>query len=298
MLAAALLLTGCGGEEDTAVEEPTDPQALVTVGVAMAAPGLVAGVDPTHVTGAEVELARALIDRMDTTPPDAELRWVPTTAATLDQEVTDEELDLALGQFTDPDASDDIAWVGPYANVEAGLLVHQAPSQDETEPVEVLRPTTMATLEDLAEASVCVVAGSLPAMAELPVDATVEEPTVTECEIGMRSGRYDAIAADDLQLAGLLTEQAMAERYELLLWSDIADDEASEEAIDDELLDTGQYWIGVSPAKCADAAAALESVITDGVLDDLFSAVESSGGYEPKPVAGTDVSTQYCNSDA
>lgn len=297
-MTAALFLTGCSGEEDVAVEEPTDPQDLFNIGVAMASPGLMSGVDPSQVTGAEVDLARALTDRMDTTPPNAELRWVPTTAATVGEDVAKGEFDMALGQFTDPEASDDIAWVGPYATVEAGLLVHQAPSEEMAEPADVLSPTAITTLEDVAEASVCVVAGSLPAETDLPVNSTVEEPTVTECEIGMRSGRYDAIAADDLQLAGLLTDQPMADRYELLLWSDIADDETSEVDVDEELFETSQYWIGVSPSYCADVAAALELVITEGVLEDLFTAWEDSSGYEPQPIAATELSTERCDTEA
>lgn len=298
-LSAALGVSGCsGGDDDVAVEEPADPQEVVTIGGSMPSPGLISDVDPTQVSGAEVDVATNVTERMTTTPPDAQLHWVPTTADSVADDITSGELDLALGQFSGDEVSDEIAWVGPYATVEAAVLVHQPLPEDTEEPADVLVPDSLESLEDFADASVCVVTGSIAAGTELPVDDSTVEPTVSECEIGMRSGRYDAVAADDLQLAGLLTEPAMAGRYELLLWSDLADDEEDID-VDEELLETAQYWIAVHSTYCADAAAALKAAVDEGSVEEAFASLEQVEGWEPQqPVAPGDITAEHCDSDA
>jgi len=263
----------------------------------LSSPGLIADVDPTQLSGAEVEIATNVTERMTTTPPDAQLHWVPTTADSVADDIASGELDLALGQFSGEDVSDEIAWVGPYATVEAGVLVHQPLPEEAEEPAEALVPDTLESLEDFADASVCVVAGSIAAGVELPVEESTVEPTVSECEIGMRSGRYDAVAADDLQLAGLLTEPAMAGRYDFLLWSDLADDE-EEPDVDEGLLESAQYWMAANATYCADAAAALEAAVEEGSIEEAFASLEQVEGWEPQPVALGDITAQQCDSGA
>lgn len=298
-LSAALGISGCsGGDDDVAVEESADPQEVVTIGGSMPSPGLISDVDPTQVSGAEVDVATNVTERMTTTPPDAQLHWVPTTADSVADDITSGELDLALGQFSGDEVSDEIAWVGPYATVEAAVLVHQPLPEDTEEPADVLVPDSLESLEDFADASVCVVTGSIAAGTELPVDDSTVEPTVSECEIGMRSGRYDAVAADDLQLAGLLTEPAMAGRYELLLWSDLADDDEDID-VDEELLEAAQYWIAVHSTYCADAATALKTTVDEGLVEEAFASLEQVEGWEPQqPVAPGDITAEHCDSDA
>src|SRR5699024_11240384 len=82
----------------------------------------------------------------------------------------------------------------------------------------------VGSLDDLEDAAVCVVAGSLADGAQIPADEHTKQQTVSACETGMRSGRYDAIAADDVQLAGLLGSSSIPAAYEMLLWSDLASD--------------------------------------------------------------------------
>lgn len=298
-LAAVLALTGCSGDDETILDEtPAEPQDVFNIGVAMSSPGLVSGVNPTEVSGAEVDLAAAVTERMQTLPPGADLMWVPTGVDTVAEELAAGELDLAIGQFNEALVSDDVARVGPYLTAEAGVLIHQEAQDQDAAPPEVLQPTIVDSFDELADASVCVVASSLAATAE--IEKAVTEPSVTECEVGMRSGRYDAILADDVQLAGLLTDPVSAARYELLslseLVSEATDDEATEE-FGAALSETRQYWIGASADYCADAGQALEAVVADGVLEGLFGAWDQVDGFQVEPVDPEELTIENCGAE-
>jgi len=287
-------MTGCASEDDIVVEEePVDPLDVVTVGVAVSSPGLVSGVTPAEVTGAEIDVVTALVEQMDSLPTGAEVFWVPTTAASVTED--HEQFQLAIGQFTQAALDSSSAQVGPYVTVQPGLLVHQEPTDESTPALEPLAVNPIETLEDLTEASVCVVSGSLAAGAELPAEQTVLEPTVTECEVGMRSGRYDAISADDLQLAGLLVDPSHSERYELLSWEDLAGDEPdAERALDERLTSAGSYWLGVDADLCDEAAGALETLVDDGVVDEAFSPLDDVEGFQLQAVDAVEVTTDHC----
>jgi len=288
------MMTGCASEDNIVVEEePVDPQDVVTVGVAVSSPGLVSGVAPAEVTGAEIDLVTALVEHMGSLPTEAEIFWVPTTPASVAED--HDQFQIAIGQFTQATFDSASAQVGPYVTVQPGLLVHQEPSDDATPTLEPLAVNSIETLEDLADASVCVVSGSLAAGAELPAEHTVLEPTVTECEVGMRSGRYDAISADNLQLAGLLVDPAHSERYELLSWEDVADDEPNAaEELDERLTTAGSYWLGVDADLCGEAAEALETLVEDGVVEEAFSSLGNVEGFQLQTVEAAEVTTAHC----
>lgn len=296
-LMAVLALTGCTGDNDTVVDDtPAEPQEVINIGVAMPSPGLVSGINPTEVSGVEVDLATAVTERMQTLPPGADVTWVPTGADTVAEDLAAGELDLAIGQFSKNDFSADVARMGPYIIAQAGLLVHQEPQEQETAPLEVLQPTIVESFEQLADASSCVVAGSIAATAEL--DDAVVEPSVAECEIGMRSGRYDIVLADDVQLAGLLTDPVSAARYELLLVSDViteADDDEVATEVEATFSDTRQYWLGASPEYCADAGEALEAAVTDGVVEGLFDSWDQVEGFQVEPVDAEELNIENCD---
>lgn len=290
------MMTGCASEDDIVVEEePVDPQDVVTVGVAVSSPGLISGVTPAEVTGAEIDLVTALVEYMDSLPTGAEIFWVPTTPASVAED--HEQYQIAIGQFTQAAFDSASAQVGPYVTAQPGLLVHQDPSDDATPALEPLAPNPIEKLDDLADASVCVVSGSLAAGADLPAEQIVLEPTVAECEVGMRSGRYDAISADDVQLAGLLVDPAHSERYELLSWEDIADDEPNAaEALDERLTTAGSYWLGVDADLCGEAAKALETLVDDGVVEEAFSPLDNVEGFQLQTVDAAEVTTAHCES--
>lgn len=295
-LTALLALTGCTGDDGTVVDETSAaPQEIMNIGVAMPSPGLVSGISPTEVSGVEVDLATAVTQRMQTLPPGAEITWVPTGAQTVAEELAAGELDLAIGQFSEHDFPANVARVGPYLTAQTGVLVHQKPPEEDAASLEVLQPTIVDSVEQLAEASSCVVAGSIAATAE--VDGAVVEPSVAECEVGMRSGRYEAVLADDVQLAGLLTDPVAAARYDLFLASELvaeADDDEVPAKLEAALLETRQYWLGASTDYCADAGEALEAAVAEGVIEDLFASWEQVEDFQVEPVDVEDLTVEHC----
>ena len=290
---AALALTSCSSDDEDIVEHaPEDTGQSVSVGVSVASPGLVSGLNPTEVTGAEVDLVTAFLDRIGTLDGEAEVDWIPTTPDTVAPDLA--QLDVAIGQFRHSHFVDDAAHVGPYAIVRPGLLVHQELADDLTPPGEPVAPMLIDELADLEDATVCVVAGSLGAAAALPAADSKVESTVTACEVGLQSGQYDAISADDMQLAGLLLDPVHADRYALLAWEDFADDGAGDVELDERLLTSGSYWLGVDAAVCHEAAETFEELLDDGVLADAFSAFDSVAGFDMQLVGADEVSVEQC----
>src|SRR5699024_8284830 len=151
----------------------------------------------------------------------------------------------------------------------------------------------VGSLDDLEDAAVCVVAGSLADGAQIPADEHTKQQTISACETGMRSGRYDAIAADDVQLAGLLESSSTPEAYEMLLWSDLAAD--GDEDIPEQLQTAVGYRMGTTPQQCEATAPALRQLISDGVGRELFSQWDEPLDYVPGLIEAVDVTTRHCS---
>ena len=294
MVALAVALSGCYTPEEPGAEEAEVPEEVVSVGVSLSSPGLVSGSDPAETSGAEIALAQAIVAELDTIEPEDQLRWVPISAANDPvAAIQDGDMEFMLGQLSDAQVTGELAWVGPYVTVTPALLIRQAPDDTDDAPSSITALESIASAQELVEAPVCVVANSVAADAELPLDDVTIQQTVTECEVGMRSGRYDAIAADDLQLAGVLMDPNLESSYELLSWSDVTDEEVE---VADELLETHDYWIGTAPAQCDALAEALRTALTQGALKEAFAGWEESTGVQPDVSAASDVTTQHCSS--
>ena len=293
-VALTAALSGCDNSEQPVAEDVEAAGEVVSVGVMLSSPGLASGSDPAETSGAEIALAQAIVAEVDTIDSEDQLRWVPVSSA--DDPVAaiqDGDMEFMLGQFSDAHMTDALAWVGPYVSVTPALLIRQAPDETEEASTTLAPLGTIESSRALAEAPICVVANSTAADAELPLEDVTIQQTVTECEVGMRSGRYDAIAADDLQLAGVLMDQTLGSNYELLSWSDVANDEDVEVA--DELLETHQYWIGTTPEQCDTLAEALRTALSQGSLDEAFTGWEESTGLQPEVAGPSDVTTQHCS---
>jgi len=294
MVALAVALSGCYTPEEPGAEEAEVPEEVVSVGVSLSSPGLVSGSDPAETSGAEIALAQAIVAELDTIEPEDQLRWVPISAENDPvAAIQDGDMEFMLGQLSDAQVTGELAWVGPYVTVTPALLIRQAPDDTDDAPSSITALESIASAQELVEAPVCVVANSVAADAELPLDDVTIQQTVTECEVGMRSGRYDAIAADDLQLAGVLMDPNLESSYELLSWSDVTDEEVE---VADELLETHDYWIGTAPAQCDALAEALRTALTQGALKEAFAGWEESTGVQPDVSAASDVTTQHCSS--
>ena len=286
-------MTGCDSTDEEPVPSTDQAQQRTNIGISLGAPGLISGIDPAHVSGAEIDLAVALSQQLDIINSAEDVTWVPITGSQSATVSEADELDITVGQFTGASLDEDMAWVGPYLNVEAGLLVRSgSTAEDETSP-DYLATKTIRSMDDLDDAAVCVVADSLADSAASPLEHHTTQQTVTACETGLRSGRYDAIAADDVQLAGLLESSATPEAYEIVGWSDMAAD--SDEERSDQFQTSGQYWIGTTPQHCDAAAAALQQVLTDGVVEEHLSQWNDDLDYTPDYVEADEVTTQHCN---
>ncbi|GAA4115789.1 ABC-type amino acid transport substrate-binding protein [Enteractinococcus coprophilus] len=291
----AVVLSGCGTTEDPVTDDGADTEEVVNIGVVLSSPGLASGSDPVETSGAEIALGRAVAAELDTIEPEAQVRWVPISAANdTIAAIQNGELEFMLGQLSESQLTDQLGWVGPYATAKSALLIRQA--ADETEnaitTIEPLESITSAA--ELVEAPVCVVANSAAASVELPIENVTVQQTVSECEVGMRSGRFDAIAADDMQLAGVMLDPNLAATYELLSWSDIAAEEDLEVA--DELLEAHQYWIGTDPAHCDALTEALRTVVTQGALVEAFAEWEEATGFNPDIATASQITTKHCPS--
>lgn len=285
----SVVLMGCGDGEEYVPEEPADPEEVASIGVTLSSPGLASGSDPTEAFGAEISLAQAIAAELDT--PQA--RWVPISdAAQTVEALEDGDLEFILGQLSQEQLSDQLAWVGPYATVQPALLVRTASAEAASDDAVAL--DTITSAEELAEAPVCVVRNSVTAAADLPIGDITTQQTVAECEVGMRSGRYDAIAADDMQLAGILMDPNLSSSYDVLSWSELDGDEEVE--IPEELLDSHDYWIATDPEQCDAIADALGTVIDQGALTEAFSGWEETTGFEPEIADARDITTKHCAS--
>lgn len=292
LVSAALAFTSCGTTDDTSDGSGEENQQVTSVGVRLSAPGLVSGIDPAHVSGIEVDLAATLAQRLGVIDRPDDITWVRADASSAAEELDDGEMELLIGQFDQSELSEDIAWVGPYATVEAGLLVRNESPEDTDETDDYIATETVASLADVHTSSVCVVAGSLADGAELPAAEVTTQQTVTECETGMRSGRYDAIAADDLQLAGVLADAPLPTSYDLLLWSELADDDTD---LDEQLLASGEYWLGTTAEQCESASAALAELIEEGEVEELFGQRDETTSFQPQLIEADEVTTKYCD---
>lgn len=294
-LSAAFLLTGCDTAEEEPEESAAEEQNLTTIGVRLAAPGLISGTDPEHVSGAEIDVAVALSEQLEVINDAEEITWVPFNASATAEQLDSGAMDLVIGQFSGASLTDNVAWVGPYANVEAGLLTRSSTSDDDEESPEYIGTETVSSLDDLEDASVCVVAGSLADGVEIPAAEVTTQRAITECETGMRSGRYDVIAADDMQLAGLLADLASPEAYSMQLWSELPDASDDDAALPEELLTSDAYWIGTTPEHCEATATALTELVSEGIVEDIFSQWQDAIDYAPEVVEPEEMTTQHCN---
>lgn len=292
-LSAALILTGCDNTEEEPGDAAADDQQLTNIGVSIAAPGLISGIDPENVSGVEVDLAVDLSQQLEVISAAEEVTWVPTDNSQAAEQLKTGALDLVIGQLSSPNLADDIAWVGPYISVDAGVLVRSdtSPEGDDTE--NYIATKTISSLEDLEDGAVCVVAASVADGAQIPANQITTQQTISECETGIRSGRYDAIAADDVQLAGLLESSPTSDAYEMVLWSELAED--SDEELPEQLLTAGAYWIGTTPQQCDAVAEALRQLVSDAVVEDFFSQWSGATDYEPQLVEADEITTGHCN---
>ena len=288
ILLAAGVMTGCQHPGQDTKDSDEDNQQVLRIGVNLPSPGLISGISSDDVSGIEVDLAVAVAQELDLISTDAEIAWVPMRSDAIADGLASGDLDFGIGQLQPAEPNDDVAWVGPYVDVTAALLVRADSQEAIGDDTITLADTVVTSLADLDESAVCIVEGSAAQGVKIPADEMITQRTVSECETGMRSGRYDAVAADDLQLAGVLVDKSRTESYQMLKWPELTDDDDAQTATD-------QYWIGTTPQHCEAAALALQQLAEDGTLDELLNPWDKSLDYSPALVQAGDISAESCS---
>lgn len=287
ILLAAGVVSGCQYPGQGNQESDNTSQQVLRIGVSLPSPGLISGISPDDVSGIEVDLAVAIAKELELVSGARDIAWVPMRSDAMADGLASGDLDFALGQLQPAEPSDAVAWVGPYVEATAGLLVRND-SEDATPDASAPFANTVVTsLADLNDSTVCVVDGSAADGTTFSAAEAIPQRTVSECETGMRSGRYDAVAADDLQLAGILSDTSGTEEYQLLQWSQLPD------AQNDQMVHH-QYWIGTTQQHCDATSAALQQLADDGTLEGLLNRWDESLNFTPKLVQAEDISAKFC----
>src|SRR5699024_3068871 len=140
------MLTGCGEAEDEADTSGADDQQATSIGVRLSAPGLVSGVEPAQVSGLEVDLAAALGQPLGVADSPDDFTWFLTEAVSAAEDLASGDMELVIGQFSAAELSEEMAWVGPYATVQPGLLVRDSSAVGSEETEEFMATETVASL--------------------------------------------------------------------------------------------------------------------------------------------------------
>lgn len=284
--ALAVVVTGCG---DEAVEPNAAPEGSASaseeaefrVGVTVDTPGLVTGNDTSSLSGLEVDVVQYLFEQLDV--DNTAVEWVPVTPEQPSAAVIDGAVDLALARgdvavgsaesAESEDPEDSAAVAGQYLHTTPAMLVH---SEDaDAVPGDGTQPP-IDDLTDLGDAAVCLVEGSSTELLDLPEAAeperTTTQPSATECGVGLLSGRFQAVVADQVQLAGMLTDPRFTDQTQLRTWDELAPESSTAPAI--------PYQVLVPPGSdhCTAVAEALSD--TDAV-DDVLAGTGSELAPEP-----------------
>src|SRR5699024_946968 len=123
ILLAAGAMSGCQHRGQDTQDSDQDNQQAPRIRVKLPSPGLNSGISSEHASGIEVDLAVAVAQELDLISTDPEIAWVPMRADAIADGLASGDLDFGIGQLQPAEPNDDVAWVGPYVDVTAALLV-------------------------------------------------------------------------------------------------------------------------------------------------------------------------------
>lgn len=211
----AFALTGCGSNDEVkepeteapAVELPADVQAIkdagkLRVGVKADVPNFgLQDAATGEFAGMEIDLAKALAERIGLTADDVEFEAV--TAKTRGPLLDNGQLDVVIATFTiKPERLEQWNFTNPYYQDEVGLLVK--------------KDAGIATLADL-DGKVIGVAQGATSKDAVQVEADklgikvsfLEFATYPEINAALESGRVNAFSVDKSILTGYLTDESV-----------------------------------------------------------------------------------------
>ncbi|KAA8826241.1 transporter substrate-binding domain-containing protein [Bifidobacterium reuteri] len=251
------LLSGCGQIQVTAVSgAPEGP--TIAIGVAADEPGVSAWHDGTY-EGFDVTVAKYVASRLGYANKQIVFKQVrPENRQSM---LDSGQVDLVVASWAITDESRAaVDFAGPYLTTGVGLLVR---AEDRT--------TLSAdgdSVGELGRRNICVVKGDETAsmLLENHSDAVAQErDSYAQCVTALEAGSADAIASDQVVLAGL--RQANGPQYSALL------------------TDAGTVSYGIAVGKgnarlAGTIAQSLKDMVADGSWDDARSTLENQTKLE------------------
>ncbi|MFA1549668.1 transporter substrate-binding domain-containing protein [Actinomadura chokoriensis] len=189
VLAACLVLSGCGGGEGTSI---LGKETLVA-GVRPDLPGIGLKRPDGTFEGLDVDVSRYLAERMG-----KKVRFVPALARDRERLLREGDVDMVLTFWLEPEWTQRLAFAGPYLLSYQDILVRAG--EKDVKGVRDLRGRKICAVTGSGAAEAVTVERQVPAV---PVAAR----SYDDCMTMLRDGRIDAITTNDTILAGLKTRQ-------------------------------------------------------------------------------------------
>lgn len=206
--AFVLLVTGCGGDDESSAPEPEVEETpefpagstmarladagSIRIGTKFDQPGLGnINLETDEPEGFDVEVGKIIAGKLGIDPGGIE--WVETVSANRESFIANDRVDIVIATYTINDKrKEQIDFAGPYYVAGQDLLV--AKDDDSISGPDVL-----------AGKRVCAATGSTPIQNirnNYPDAEPVEFDTYTECVDQLEAGQIDAVSTDDIILAG------------------------------------------------------------------------------------------------
>lgn len=207
--ALALVVSGCGGDDEGSDAPPVDVRETpefaagttmarladagsIRIGTKFDQPGLGSiDLETDAPEGFDVEIGKIIAGALGIGPDDIE--WVETVSANREAFIANDRVDLVVATYTiNDERKAQVDFAGPYYVAGQDLLVRE---DDDS----INGP------DDLAGKRVCAATGSTPIeriRTAYPDAEAVEFDTYTECVDQLEADQIDAVSTDDIILAG------------------------------------------------------------------------------------------------
>jgi glutamate transport system substrate-binding protein len=210
--ASALIVAGCGGDDETSTPEPTVEEApefpagstmarladagAMRIGTKFDQPGLGnINLESDKPEGFDVEVGKIIAGKLGIDPD--KIEWVETVSANRESFIANGRVDIVIATYTINDKrKETVDFAGPYYVAGQDLLV----AKDDD---SITGPDT------LAGKRVCAATSSTPIgniRTNYPQAVPVEFDTYTECVDQLEAGQIDAVSTDDIILAGYASD--------------------------------------------------------------------------------------------
>src|SRR5688572_9630299 len=277
LLAAFVLLVGCGGDDESSTPEPEVEETpefpagstmarladagSIRIGTKFDQPGLGnINLETDEPEGFDVEIGKIIAGKLGI--DSGKIEWVETVSANRESFIANDRVDIVIATYTINDKrKEQIDFAGPYYVAGQDLLV----AKDDD---------SINGPETLAGKRVCAATGSTPIQnirTNYPEAEPVEFDTYTECVDQLQAGQIDAVSTDDIILAGYAADP----KYE------------GEFRVVGETFSDKPYGIGLQKGEDEWRTFlndTLEEAYEDGSWEEAFDATLGASGVEaPEP---------------